>query len=84
MEENGDGKSFEHHLEMAHLHSQSMSHHLQKLTAMHGKTDIGDADEGESTKSQAVGHSGPFKGEETPVEEAGEEKQQLAQRKRRR
>lgn len=84
MEDNGDGKDFSHHLEMVGLHHGAMNHHLQKMTAMHGKTDVGDADEGDATKAQAVGPSGPFKGEETATEEQGEEKQQLAQRKRRR
>ena len=84
MEKGGDGKDFSHHLEMARLHHGSMNHHLQKLEEMHGKTDVGDADEGEASKTQAVGPSGPFKGEETPTEEAGEAKQQQAMRKRRR
>jgi len=85
MQNNGDGKDFGHHLEMAHLHSKSMTHHLQQMTAMHGKTDVGDADEGEAGPgADAVGHSSPYEGKETAVEEAGESKQELAQRKRRR
>jgi hypothetical protein len=84
MEQEGDGKDFSHHLEMATHHHGALNYHLQKMSGMHGKTDVGDADEGDSNETQAVGKAAPFKGEESAKEEAGEEKQQLAQRKRRR